>query len=173
VDSIVYEYRAHVPEIGQAEGYYAECYATDLPGIGNAYWIKTFKNGQFLSKPAEMNLSYDGTMSPGSGTDGIVFIPGVREAINRLPDPDTDDDNDVPPYAPGDHIRVEIHALGPAAYRFLTIAREQMTNGDNSIFARPVTNTPGNITAVTANTPAALGCFNVASVSAAETWVEQ
>lgn len=171
VDSIVTEFRE--PELGDPEGYFAQFYARDFPGIGDTYWIKTFKNGEFLNKPLEMNLSYDGTFDAGSGTDGIVFIPPIREAVNRLSDPDTDDNDDVPPYAIGDSIRVEIHSLTNEAFRFMQIAQEQMTNGDNGIFALPIANVPSNITAEDANAPEALGFFNVSAISSLAIQVEE
>jgi len=170
VDSITYEFREE--ELGQPEGIYAQFYGRDLPGVGNTYWIKTFKNGEFLNKPAEMNLSADGTFDLGSGADGIIFITPIRESINRLPDPDTEDDEEVPPYKLGDDIRVEIHSLNNDAFRFLQVAQEQMTNGDNGIFALPVANSPTNIISLEADAPKALGFFNMGQASALEITVE-
>lgn len=171
VDSIVYEFRE--PEFGNPEGIYAQFYARDLPGEGNTYWIKTYKNGEFLNKPSEMNISADGTFDLGSGTDGIVFIPPIREAVNRIPDDSDSEDNDeLPAYAVGDDIRVEIHAISNAAFRFLGIAQEQMTNGSNGIFALPVANSPTNIVALETDAPAALGFFNIATITALEVTVE-
>lgn len=171
VDSIVYEFRE--AELGNPEGIFAQFYASDLPGIGDTYWIKTYKNGEFLNKPSEMNLSADGTFDQGSGTDGIVFITPIREAINRIPDDsDSEDNSEVPPYAVGDHIRVEIHAITNPAFRFLSIARDQITNGSNGIFALPVANSPTNIVGVEADAPAALGFFNTATITSLEVVVE-
>jgi len=171
IDSIVYEVREE--ELGSPAGIYAQFYARDLPGEGNTYWIKTYKNGMFLNKPSEMNLSADGTFDLGSGTDAIVFIQPIRETINRIADADdTEDDDTVPPYAIGDQIRVEIHAITIPAFRFLGIAREQMTNGSNGIFALPVANSPSNVIGLEADAPKALGFFNVAMVSALEVVVE-
>ncbi|PSR11354.1 MAG: hypothetical protein DA408_11935 [Bacteroidetes bacterium] len=168
VDSIVYEVRE--AELTNPAGIYAQVYARDLVGTGNTYWIKTYKNGVFLNKPAEINLCADGVFSLDTGSDGIVFIPPIRETINRIPDPDTADNSDVPPYAVGDSIRVEIHAITNEAFRFLTIAQQQMTN--SGLFALPVTNSPTNIVPLTAGVPAALGFFNVAAVSSKAVLVE-
>ncbi|MEL7221881.1 MAG: DUF4249 domain-containing protein [Bacteroidota bacterium] len=170
VDSIGYEFRED--DIRGPDGIYAQFYARDLVGIGNTYWIKTYKNGQFLNKPSEMNLCYDGTFDAGSGTDGIVFIPPIREFINPVPDELEDGEEEQAPYAIGDNIRVEVHSISNEAHRFLTIALEQMTNGDNGIFALPVANSPSNIQAVEADAPAALGFFNIAAVSALEVVVQ-
>lgn len=162
IDSVTQEFRE--PELGNPEGIYANFFARDLPGPGDAYWIKTYKNGQFLNKPAELNIAYDAAFDSGSSVDGVVFIIPVRELINRIPDPDTDDDIEVPPYLPGDSIRVEIHSITEEAFNFLNIAKEQMTNGDNTIFALPLANTKSNVIH-TATGERALGFFNVAKVS--------
>jgi len=47
-----------------------------------------------------------------------------------------------------------------------------MTNGSNGIFALPVANSPSNIQALEADSPAALGFFNIAAVSAMEVEVQ-
>jgi hypothetical protein len=170
VDSITYEFRED--DLRGPDGIYAQFYARDLPGIGNSYWIKAYKNGSFLNKPSEMNLCYDGTFDAGSGTDGIVFIPPIRELINPVADDLEDGEEAQAPYAIGDNIRVEIYSISNEAHRFLTIALEQMTNGSNGIFALPVANSPSNIQALEADAPVALGFFNVAAVSAMEAEVQ-
>ena len=170
VDSITYEFREE--ELGNPEGIYAQFFARDLPGVGNFYWIKAYKNGEFLNKPQELNLSADGTFDGSAGADGIVFLPPIRELINRIPDPDTEDDDQVPPYKEGDHIRVEIHSLTASTFRFLQVAFEQMTNGDNGIFALPVANSPTNIVSLEADAPQALGFFNISQISSGEIVVE-
>lgn len=162
IDSITQELRE--PELGNPAGIFANFFARDLPGPGDAYWIKTYKNGQFLNKPIEMNLAFDAAFDSGSSIDGVVFIVPIRELINRIPDPDTDDNIDVPPYMPGDSIQVEIHSITEEAFNFLNIAKEQMTNGDNTIFALPLANTKSNVLN-TASGERALGFFNVSKVA--------
>lgn len=169
IDSITQEFRE--PELGNPEGIFASFFARDFPGQGDAYWIKTYKNGQFLNKPIEMNLAFDAAFDSGSSVDGIVFIRPIRELINRFPDEDTDDDFEVPPYASGDSIRVEIHSITEKAFDFLSIAKEQMTNGDNTIFALPLANTKSNVTNVESG-ERALGFFNVSKVSSAGKIIE-
>lgn len=167
IDSISYEYREE--ELGQVEGYYAELFARDLPGFGDAYWIKTFKNGQFLNKPQEMNLAYDAGFTAGAGLDGIYFITPIRLAINRIPDTGDGaiDTADLPPYALGDSIYVEILSLNDEAFMFLQQAQVQMTLGDASLFAEPPANVPTNIVSLNASSNAdrAVGFFSVSSVS--------
>ena len=173
VDSIGYEFRESI--VGQPEGIYAQIYAIDKAGEGDAYWIKSYKNGAFLNKPQEMNISFDGAFSPGGGSDGFLFLPPIREGINRIPDfeDDAPDDMDIPPWMVGDSVRVEVHSITLEAYFHLFQAREQMTQGDNGLFATPITNIPTNIIAQSENAKEEpLGFFNVAMVGIAERVIE-
>ena len=63
---------------------------TDLPGLGNTYWIKATKNGTLLNKPRELNLAYDAAFAKGSNFDGYTFIQPIRNGIN----PNEVDDDD-------------------------------------------------------------------------------
>lgn len=173
IDSIGYEYRED--EVGQPDGIYAQIYAKDAVGEGDVYWIKTYKNGAFLNKAQEMNLAYDGAFGPGSNSDGILFIPPIRFGINRIADSGDGaiDDSDVPPYAVGDSIRVEIHSLTQEAFLHLFQAREQMTQGDNGLFATPINNVPSNIFAQNEDAKEIpVGFFSVSKVSSAERTIE-
>ena len=71
------------------------------------------------------------------------------------------------PWADGDLIRVEIHSLNLESFLFMELARDQMTNGDNGIFALPLANTSGNVFE-TGTSTRALGVFNVGAVSSLE-----
>jgi hypothetical protein len=162
IDSIQIEFRTD--ELGFADGHYAIMFARDFPGTGDTYWIKAYKNGVFLNKPQELNIAYDASFDAGGGVDGIVFILPIRELINRFPDPDTGDDFDVPPYAPGDEVHVEIHSITTEAFLFLETARDQMVNGDNTIFSIPLANTRSNVLRAGDQEPV-LGFFCVSAVS--------
>lgn len=168
VDSITQELRED--DLSGPDGIYTEFFARDLPGLGNTYWIKTFKNGEFLNKPSEMNLAYDAAFSAGSEVDNLIFIPPIREATNRIPD-DEEIDDDLAPWEVGDEIRVEIHSISNEAFDFMGIAFEQMTNGDNTIFAIPLANTTSNVMDMERNEPI-LGFFNVAKVTSLAKTIE-
>ena len=168
IDSIVQEFRED--ELGGPDGIYAQFFARDIPGLGNTYWIKTFKNGLFLNKPEEINLAYDGGFDAGAEIDGIIFIPPIRELVNPVPD-SAEADNDVPPYEVGDRIRVEIHSISLEAFLFLESARNEILNGSNTIFASPIANSPGNVYSVS-DDQEVLGVFCVSSVSSLEKQVE-
>jgi len=168
IDSLVTEFREE--SLGEVEGYYAEVFARDFIGSGDTYWIRTFKNGNFLNKPNEINVVFDASFTPGGGVDGVTFISPIRNNINRIPDPSdevSEDTSDVAPWALGDSIRVEIHSISNAAFFFLEESLTQMTLGDAALFAEPPANVPSNIIPTNATQPSdeAVGFFNVAAVS--------
>jgi hypothetical protein len=167
IDSIAQIYEEG--QIGTPEGIYAELIVDDLPGLGDTYWVKTWKNGQYLNKPLELVLVYDGTFDSGSGLDGGTFIFPLRRGVNPIADDVEEGEEVPPPYIAGDSIYVELLSISNQAHRFLQIAFEQMTNGDNGIFALPVANTKSNI--IGSNGQEALGFFNVAAVESASTTI--
>ena len=89
LDSITFEYYPKDAFVAQ-DYYLGDFWARDLPGVGNTYWIKTWKNGQFLNQPAEINYAYDGGFSSGAPVDSIIFIQPIRSLMNPF---DGDDDN--------------------------------------------------------------------------------
>lgn len=135
------------------DGVRAEFFAQDIAGETNTYWIKTYRNDTLLSNPLEINIAYDAGPSAGAGLDGLVFIPPIRSLANPE---DTS-------WQSGEEIRVEIHSISEEAFFFLELARDQMINGQNGIFAEPIANTTGNL--FTSGTNEVLGIFNVAAIS--------
>ena len=164
IDSIAV--RLEEEQLGLDEGLYAQLYARDFVGIGDAYLIRTTINDTLLNRPNELALVYDATFDAGSSTDGIVFIFPIRFSINK-----TDDDGGLVPLQSGDSIRVDLWSLSPEAFLYLSVARDQIQNGDNGIFQIPIANAPGNVLAEDAEEPV-LGAFNVAAVSRASRGVE-
>lgn len=164
IDSISVQFEEE--QIGLEEGRYAQLYARDFVGVGDAYLIRTTINDTLLNRPGELSLVYDATFDAGSGTDGIVFIFPIRFSINR-----TDDDGAVVPLVSGDRVSVEMWSLSPETFLYLSVARDQIQNGNNGIFQIPIANAPGNVLAEDGSTPV-LGAFNVAAVSRATREVE-
>lgn len=157
VDSIVQEFRE--AEVFTDEGIYCQFYARDFSGLGDTYWIKTFKNDSFLNLPFEINLAYDAGFDSGGEVDGLIFISPIRELINE------NDIDGIPiPYVPGDEVRVEIHSISNDAFAFLEIMRDQLLNSNSGLFAEPLANAPGNVTHANGN-ETVLGVFNVAAVA--------
>ena len=163
IDSIGLEFRDD--QIFSDDGIYAQFYARDFSDKGDTYWIKTFHNGEYLDKTQELNIAFDAGFDEGTGVDGLVFIPPIRELVNQL-----DEDLLAFPYVEGDHIRVEIHSISNEAFSFLEIARDQINNGDNGIFSIPLANPRTNV--MSSDGSLVLGFFNVAGITTAERTVE-
>ncbi|MEP2024520.1 MAG: DUF4249 domain-containing protein [Reichenbachiella sp.] len=163
VDSITFEYNED-KIFGTVETYYsAELWVTDLVGEGDIYWIKTFKNEEFLNKPSEISLAWDAGFNKSAPFDGDTFIPPIRSSIN----PEDYDDNDefISPYADGDSVYVELHAITEAARNFLSEVQIQTNRegGFGALFATPLSNVPTNIINETSD-KLVVGFFSVSSV---------
>lgn len=164
IDSISFQFEEAA--LGLDEGLYAQLYARDQVGIGDAYWIRTTFNDTLLLRPFEISTAFDAVFDPGTDADGITFIFPIRFSINKL------DENGGPtPLEEGDNIKVEVWSISQEAYLFLNIASEQIANGDAGIFALPVANSPGNVFNV-GTEERIQGFFNVAAVARAERTVE-
>lgn len=163
IDSITFRY-----EEGDnffPEGYYAEFFARDPVGPGDTYWIRAYKNEEFLNKPSEINTAFDAGFTEGGNVDGLVFIFPIRDAINPL-DEKEDDDEFLPPYLPGDSVYVEILSISEETFDFLNEVRIQTDRpgGFAELFAVPLANVPTNI--VSSNPDEKVqGFFTVSAVS--------
>ncbi len=151
------------------EGYYAELKASDLPGTGDIYWIRSWVNGIYLSKAAEINVAYDASFTPGASSDGIPFILPIRTGINPINDDEDEERSDpnqyVPetPYEIGDSVYVEIWSINESTLFFLQQIQAEVNNG--GLFATPPTNVRTNIFNVNPNSGnAAVGHFCISEV---------
>lgn len=167
IDEITQELREG--ELGP-DGIYTQFFARDFPGLGDTYWIKTYKNGKFLNKPGEINIAYDAGFDAGAEVDGITFISPIREFTNPFEEVESGE-TQPSPWAAGDQIRIEIHSINLSAFLFIELARDQILNGDNTIFASPLANTSGNIVNQS-DDEEVLGIFNVAAISALEKTID-
>ena len=160
IDSLAQEFREN--EVFLDDGIYCEFFSRDLPGLGDTYWIKSFKNDTFLNRASEINIAFDASFDAGGEVDNLIFIPPIRETINP-----NDDDGLRIPWLPGDKLRVEIHSISNDAFSFLETTRDQLLNSQSGIFASPLANTKGNIVNESSD-EVILGVFNVAEVSSDE-----
>ncbi len=146
------------------DSYWAEFWSRDLPGIGDTYWIKSYKNGQFLNNPDEINIAFDAGFSEGGNIDGLLFIPPIRDLINPF-DQDEDDDF-LSPFSDGDEVVVEIFSINRDAFIFLNETALQINRpgGFGELFATPLSNVPTNITSSNPE-ETVVGFFNVSAVS--------
>jgi hypothetical protein len=141
-------------------------FATDFPGVGDTYWIRSYKNGVFLNQPGEINIAFDAGFSSGGNVDGIPFIQPIRDGVN--PFDEDEDGNFLPPYEPGDSLYVELFSISNEAFVFLTELSIQTDRpgGFAELFAQPLSNVPSNVFAEDENLRV-VGFFNVAAVSSA------
>ncbi len=145
----------------------AEFWATDPVGAGDAYFIRSYKNGVLLDKPSEINIAYDAGFSAGGQTDGVMFITPIRRGINSR---DEDDKGTLlSPITKGDSMNVQIHSISVAAFTYLNQVSIQTNRpgGFQELFARPLANVSTNITNTKADGSQVLGFFNVAAVTSA------
>lgn len=148
------------------DSYFAGVFARDLPGAGDTYWIRSYKNGVFLNQPSEINIVFDAGFSQGGNIDGITFIQPIRDAISPI---DQDEDgNFLSPFSPGDSVYVEIHSISNEAFTFLTEVRIQTDRpgGFAELFAVPLSNVPSNVVKRNPqDSYEVIGFFNVSAVS--------
>ena len=138
-------------------GRYCEIFAYDLPGIGNHYWLKTFRNDTLLGDINNLNIAQDmGNNS--NGQDGDLFIYPVRfSQLNEF----------LRPYVDGEKVRVEIHSISREAYYWFQLIVNESNNG--GLFATPPVNIMSNLFYLNQNPKRGIaGFFNVAAVNAAE-----
>jgi hypothetical protein len=156
LDSLVFLDKKTVP-YNFENGFVAQFWATDFEGIGDTYWVKTFKNNRYIDDPEYINAVYDAAFDGGSLSDGLTFIFPIRFIRINYVDPKNPENG---PYQPGDTVRVEIHSIPNEVHRFLRQAAEQLTNG--GLFATPPYNV---LTNIESQGEKALGIFCVSSVS--------
>jgi Domain of unknown function (DUF4249) len=168
VDSILFKYKP-AETIIKEEYYLGEFMAKDPVGVGDAYWIKAWKNGVFLGKPTELNMAFDAGFSPGQPVDGQEFLIPIRSGFTNPFDKVSGKQNEfLPPYKVGDSLYVEVHSINPLAFDFLygvyfQIAR---SGGFAELFALPLTNSSTNLKSTDKNSITNVaGFFNVAAVS--------
>ena len=168
VDSVLFEFNPKNFAITE-DFYSAEFLATDPAGIGDTYWIKAWKNGNFLGKPEELNVAYDAGFSAGQPVDGILFIAPIRGNFVNPLDENPEKENEIlPPYQVGDSLYVEIHSLDPLAFEFLFVVARQINRpgGFAELFALPLANATTNLKSTSENSETEVaGFFNVAAVS--------
>ncbi|WP_436514683.1 DUF4249 domain-containing protein [Ekhidna sp. To15] len=163
IDSITWRFEEGI--FGSDDSYFAEFWSRDFEGKGDAYWIKSWKNGLRLNKPQEITLSFDGAFSPEGNADGLTFIQPIRDGIN--PFELDEDDSFIPPFTgPGeDSIYVEINSITPEAWFFWNqvVIQTDRPGGFGELFASSLANVESNI--VAEDDEQVVGFFCVSAVS--------
>jgi len=166
IDSVNFV-RGQVPE----DSYYAEFWSREEEGVGDAYWIKSYINGELQTGLQDIITCIDaGASSEGAVIDGIPFIPPIRRAVTKFEN--DDDGNLMSPFKKGDSLYVEIHSVTYEAFDFLNKTAIQINRpgGFSELFAVSLSNVPNNLIvtnisdgSIDPNYPV-VGFFNVSSV---------
>lgn len=163
IDSVTYsftEFPFALNDSTPRTGYLAQFYARDPIGLGDTYWVRSAKNGIYRTSPNQITLAFDAGFSPGSQSDGLLFIQPIRQSINDGL------------YQEGDRIRVDLHAIPNETWFFLSLVRQESGNG--GLFAVPSSNIPTNLVNLKADSDQkALGFFSMSTVSRFETVVRK
>ncbi len=160
-DSLTYEFEEGA--FGFEGGFLAEVRAYDIEGREDYYWIRHFRNDTLILDPEALILAKDAAFG-GEGTDGALFIPPIRQAVNdftRL-------------YSPGENLKVEIWSIEENTWQYLNEVLEQSSiGGALAIISPPTYNLRTNITRVSGDGEfPALGMFSVSKVSRNEVTFE-
>jgi hypothetical protein len=163
IDSVAYEvfsFPVTPPNGGPKDGFLAQFYANDPVGEGDTYLIRSYKNDTLRFKPTDISLAYDAGFSPGSKSDGLMFILPIRQSLNQTL------------FVDKDKLKVELFSIPSEAYYYLLQLRQESSNG--GIFATPLSNIPTNILNLNSkSTKKALGAFFVSKVSTFETTIDK
>ena len=166
IDSVNFV-RGQVPE----GSYYAEFWSREEEGPGDAYWIKSYINGELQTDLQDIITCIDaGASSEGAIIDGIPFIPPIRRAVTKF---NSDDDgNFLSPFVKGDSLHVEIHSVSYEAFDFLNKTAIQINRpgGFSELFAVSLSNVPTNLVVTNISDDSinpdypVVGFFNISSV---------
>lgn len=163
IDSVGYEvfsFPITPPDGGPKDGFLAQFYANDPVGEGDTYLMRSYKNDTLRFKPSDITLAYDAGFSPGSKSDGLMFILPIRQSLNQTL------------FLEKDKLKVELFSIPTEAYFYLLQLRQESSNG--GIFATPLSNIPTNIINLNSkSTKKALGAFFVSKVSTFETVINK
>lgn len=162
IDSINYEVNKLPvkPANGPQEGFQPQFYAKDFEGEGDCYWIKSAKNKKYFSKATEIQVAYDAGFSPGSKTDGLLFILPIRTSVGREL------------YSDKDTLKVDVYSITQEQFFYLQFVQQVSQAG--SLFSTPLANIPTNV--VNRNlksTKKAIGFFGISAVSSMETIIDK
>lgn len=173
IDSITFEFYEEDLFVDQ-DYYWGDFWARDLAGPGDTYWIKSWKNGVHLNKPAELNFAYDAAFSEGSEFDSAFFIQPIRNLMNPFEEEETDTYTLDIAYDVGDTAYVEIHSISNDAWFFISRVADEtnVDGGFGALFATPLANVPTNFTTSEGDVPVA-GFFNLAAVSSRQQIVNE
>lgn len=162
IDSIDYKVERFPikPDNGPQDGFQPQFYAHDFEGEGDCYWIKAAKNHKYFNKSNQISVAYDAGFSPGSKTDGLLFILPIRVSLGGEL------------YSDKDTLTVDLYSITKEQFYYLQIVQQVSSNG--GLFATPLSNLPTNILNYNAqSTKKAVGFFGISAVSSAQTVIDK
>mgnify|MGYP003575267865 CR=1 FL=1 len=148
-DSLTFKYEEESVMYEKA-GYYPLFHGQELEGVGDFMQIRLYKNGVYLNKKNDFNLSDDELV------DGN-YIGDTELAVND-------------PFQKNDVVKVEIWSLTEEAYLFWTDIRTQLQNGQ--LFATPFSNARTNVKKTSEGALDVVGYFGASLVQSIEKTVE-
>ncbi len=155
IDVIGFQYQdGTLPGSNGETGFLPYLFGQDKPGLGDKYWIRTYKNNSFFNTAANINVAEDG--GGGLGTDGLCFIP-PNAFFNVTPSGKL--------FQLGDVCKVEVYSLNNDTYDFLLQTQTQLTSSSAGLFAVTAQNLRTNIQPVNDGAKKALGFFNMGGLS--------
>lgn len=171
LDSIEVENRPDA-RFGRAPGYYLNLLTKDLPGKGDYYRIKTYKNGVLFNRPSDINIAYDAGFGGGTLIDDSKFVfPIAIQSTNPFTgEVDDKSKGDKSTFIAGDTARIEILSISRPTIAFYALLRQQLTN--EGLFASPSVNVQTNIFNTNSNGPKAVGWFSASAVSGKEVLIK-
>lgn len=145
----------------------AEFFATDPLGIGDRYWVRSYKNDVRNTKPSFIGLGYDANLGPSGVADDMVFTLPLRQFF--INEQDTDDK-----WKEGDKVTVELYSITNEAAFYLNEVVTQSSLGTGgaigSLFTPPPANVSTNIKNTNEAGSTAVGFFCTSAVSRATTY---
>ena len=151
VDTLVSEFKEGGGLANSEPGYKFAFLGFDPPGDTiDYYWIKSYRNGVFFGKGAEINICANAAF--GEGADGFPFITPIAESITPF--------REV--FQKFDVCRVEIHSINKETYDFFNQVFTQTTN--SGLFATSPENIKTNLKNTTNDKVKVVGWFCMSAV---------
>ena len=143
IDSLTYEFK---PAKGSVkEGYFMYFFGQELPSSGDHYYLRMYKNGQYLNKPSD-----------------LMFVSDEMVEGNYIHDLQINWE----PFAANDVVKVEMLSITEDNYQFFLELYQQTNNG--GMFPNPIANVRTNVFNTNSKGPKAVGYFAGASVTVIE-----
>lgn len=168
IDSIKFEEAEDATGEVVAGKYNAEFFSTDSVGIGDRYWIRSYKNDKRNTGSDNLGVAYDANFGPNGHLDGAVFILPLRQFV--INEQELDDK-----FKDEDKLMVELYSITDETAFFFSevVTQSQLGEGGalGAMFSPPPANVSTNIKNNNEKGNKAVGYFCTSAVSRATTYV--